>query len=77
MPRIIHRLLVALVLSAPLMGCPPNLQPPTPDGGRACSANADCNPPGTTCGELYLCVQQLCEATPSQVIPCPGSGMRP
>jgi len=67
-----------LVMSATMTaGCPPDLQPPTPDGGRACALNEDCNPPGTTCGELFLCVQELCEASPSVVVPCPGTGMRP
>lgn len=60
-----------------LAGCPPDLQPPTPDGGRACVVSADCNPAGVTCGDLYLCVHALCEATPSQVLPCAGTGMRP
>jgi hypothetical protein len=58
------------LLSGLLSGCPTPVQVPTPDGGRACVTNEDCNPPGATCGELYLCVQDLCEATPSQVVPC-------
>lgn len=68
MRRALAPIVVALVTLLP--GCPPELQPPVPDGGRACVTNEDCNPPGVTCGELYLCVHDLCEATPSQVVPC-------
>lgn len=70
---------IALLMTGALLivGCPPDLQPPTPDGGRACVGDEDCNPPGTTCGERFLCVQELCESTPSVVVPCPGTGMRP
>jgi hypothetical protein len=63
-------IVLALAALGALSGCPPELQPPVADGGRACTTSADCNPPGVTCGELYLCVHGLCEATPSQVVPC-------
>jgi hypothetical protein len=53
-----------------LTGCPPDLQPPLSDGGRACATSADCNAAGVTCGALALCIQQVCEATPSLIVPC-------
>lgn len=68
-PRVVA-VLSAVAAAWVLTGCPPDLQPPLADGGRACEASADCNPPGVTCGELTLCVQQVCEATPSLIVPC-------
>jgi hypothetical protein len=69
-PARLLALLVATLACLLLPGCPPDLQPPAPDGGRVCATNDDCNPPGVPCGELYLCVQSICEATPSVVMPC-------
>jgi hypothetical protein len=63
-----------------LAGCP---SPPeaTRDGGTPCSTESDCNPPGTTCGAIRLCVLNFCaEQTVVRACPdgaYPDSGVMP
>lgn len=68
--------LTALVLLATtlLVGCPRDVQVPDPgEDATPCAETADCNA-GATCGQLKMCVDGLCEATPSLAIPCPTAG---
>jgi len=66
-------MLIALALAA-LSGCPRDVQAPPPEDAFPCVAIEDCN--ASTCGELRACVDGLCEAEPSLVVPCPGGGSR-
>ena len=63
-------LLISLTLAVlALAGCPRELEPP-PAAGDVCEEQAECNPPGMTCGELRLCVGGRCEAGRSLHVPC-------
>lgn len=66
-------LVLAIVLSAMLSGCPREPQPPPPGVARPCEVHADCNG-GRTCGQLSLCVGGYCEEEGSVAIACPGAG---
>lgn len=69
------RILAALFLIASAGGCPRDVQEPEPGEATPCEQLADCNG-GPTCGSFPLraCVDGLCEAEPSLVIPCVDGG---
>lgn len=67
--RIRFALVTAWLLT--LAGCPRDLEVPDRRPGDPCTATAECNPPGTSCGLLTACVDQRCEEQASLVVPCP------
>lgn len=63
--------LLATLAALALSGCPRHVQEPEPGEAQRCDVLEDCNA-GLRCGDTLLraCVDGLCEATPSLVVPC-------
>ena len=66
-------LVLALGLGLLLSGCPRQPTAPDPGMGTPCESMDECNE-GEACGLLRLCVDNFCEAEPTLVRPCPGTG---
>jgi hypothetical protein len=63
-----------LVAAAVLVGgCPRETKDPErSEDAQSCQSRSDCNE--RSCGLLRACVDQLCEAEPSLVVPCLDAG---
>ncbi|MEM6958768.1 MAG: hypothetical protein AAF645_24005 [Myxococcota bacterium] len=54
-----------------LSGCPRDTTEPERPLGQPCQRDEDClDDGGTFCGAIRACVDQVCEAVPSRVLPC-------
>ncbi len=72
--HLVSSLCFVFAAAVALAGCPREVQEPDPGEGTPCGTLADCNM-GVSCGdrELRVCVDGLCEESPSVVSPCSGS----
>jgi len=68
---VLVRVLCLLSVTFALAGCPRDVQEPEPGEARPCERLEDCNG-GRSCSEAPMrsCVDELCEAEPSLVLPC-------
>jgi len=73
--NLVSSLCLVFAAGLALAGCPREVQEPGPGEGTPCDTLADCNM-GVSCGDrkLRVCVDGLCEESPSVVSPCSGSG---
>ena len=70
MPRWITGLLGLAALLVLAAGCPRDVNEPEPPPAAPCTTNAECTPEGAECGLVFVCIDGLCETTPSRRVPC-------
>lgn len=69
LPRFVAALMVLGLFA--VGGCRRSLETPDRSPGQPCTTDEQCRPADAVCGEIYACVDLVCETEPSRTVPCP------